>query len=61
MARREEVRAREESQRKEEQRVKEKDVRIKKRETGRGKWVLLGVIGVIIAIRAWQRYKENTL
>ena len=28
---------------------------------GRGKWIILGVLGAILGIRAWQRYKENTL
>src|SRR5271170_3592616 len=28
---------------------------------GRAKWIVLGVVGFIIAVRAWQRYRENTL
>jgi hypothetical protein len=28
---------------------------------GRGKWIVLGVVGLILGMRAWQRYKENTL
>ena len=35
--------------------------RNRKRGEGRGKWIILGIVGVIIAMRAWQRYKENTL
>jgi len=31
------------------------------KDSGRGKWIVLGVVGVILAMRAWQRYKENTL
>lgn len=25
-----------------------------------GKWILVGVVGVIVALRAWQRYHEGT-
>ena len=31
------------------------------KDVGRGKWIVLGVVGGILAMRAWQRYKENTL
>lgn len=31
------------------------------KDVGRGKWIVFGVVGVILAMRAWQRYKENTL
>ena len=34
---------------------------VKKGSSGRGKWIILGVIGVLVALRAWQRYKENAL
>jgi hypothetical protein len=34
---------------------------VKKGSSGRGKWIILGIIGALVAIRAWQRYKENTL
>ena len=30
----------------------------KKRSDGRGKWIILGVISVFVAMRAWQRYNE---
>ena len=34
-------------------------MRQKERNAGRGKWILLGALGIILAMRAWQRYKEN--
>lgn len=30
-----------------------------KGENGVGKWVIVGVVGVIVALRAWQRYQEG--
>jgi hypothetical protein len=51
-------RADEELHRKEEE-AKNKEV--DKKSESRVKWIIIGVVGVIIAIRAWQRYKENTL
>lgn len=34
---------------------------VRRKSDGKGKWIVIGVIGIIIAMRAWQRYKENTL
>jgi hypothetical protein len=34
---------------------------VKRGSSGRGKWIIFGVIGVLVALRAWQRYKENVL
>ena len=34
---------------------------VKRGSSGRGKWIILGVIGILVAMRAWQRYKENVL
>ena len=27
---------------------------------GTGKWIIVGVVGIIVALRAWQRYQEGT-
>ena len=32
-----------------------------KRSEGAAKWIIIGIVGALIAMRAWQRYKENTL
>lgn len=32
-----------------------------KKSDGKAKWIILGIVGALIAMRAWQRYKENTL
>lgn len=32
-----------------------------KKSDGRGKWIIIGIVGALIAMRAWQRYRENTL
>jgi hypothetical protein len=42
-----------------EQPKKEREVAKRKRE-GSGKWWIIGVVGLIVAMRAWQRYKEVT-
>jgi hypothetical protein len=34
---------------------------VQRKSDGMGKWIIIGVIGIIIAMRAWQRYKESTL
>lgn len=39
------------------QREKKKDLGERKRD-GSGKWWIIGVVGFIVAMRAWQRYKE---
>src|SRR5271154_6751040 len=38
---------------------KKEQVAKRKRE-GSGKWWIIGVVGIIVAMRAWQRYKEVT-
>jgi hypothetical protein len=42
-----------------EQPKKEQQVAKRKRE-GSGKWWIIGVVGIIVVMRAWQRYKEVT-
>ena len=32
-----------------------------KKSDGKGKWMIIGILGALIAVRAWQRYRENTL
>jgi len=36
------------------------DARAKK-ESGTRKWIMIGVIGVLVALRAWQRYKQHII
>jgi len=57
----EELRAREELQRKGNKTKGLESSANQKKSDGRGKWIFIGIVGVIIAVRAWQRYKENTL
>ena len=57
----EELRAREELQRKG-YKTKGQDQRGKQKKwDGMGKWIIIGIVAALIAMRAWQRYKENTL
>jgi len=56
----EEARTQEELQRKGEQR-KEMEKAGEKKDGRSGRWIIFGVVGAIIAMRAWQRYKDNTL
>jgi hypothetical protein len=32
----------------------------KRKGDGRGKWIAIGIVGAVIALRAWQRYKEGS-
>jgi len=34
---------------------------IKAKGDGRGKWIVVGIIGILVAMRGWQRWKENAL
>jgi hypothetical protein len=34
---------------------------VKRGSSGTGKWIIFVVIGVLVVLRAWQRYKENVL
>jgi predicted negative regulator of RcsB-dependent stress response len=34
---------------------------VKRGSSGTGKWIIFGVLGVLVVLRAWQRYKENVL
>ena len=57
-------RAEEELKAKEERATKEQTARqheLGKKAAFRGKWIILGAVGVMIALRAWQRYYESTL
>ena len=54
-------RVNEEARIKEEQRgqaIRDKEV-AKRKGDGRGKWAFIGFVGIAIALRAWQRYKEG--
>ena len=54
-------RAEEEIQRKGYQAKEQEQRGNKKKSGGKGKWIIIGIVGVLIAVRAWQRYRENTL
>ena len=53
----------EESRVRDEQQKIERDARqvAKRKSDSAGKWILIGIIGIIVAMRAWQRYNESTL
>lgn len=42
------------------QQFKQREGNKQKGDGGSGKWFLVGVVGVIVALRAWQRYQEGT-
>jgi hypothetical protein len=42
------------------QQYKQQEGNKRKGDGGSGKWLLVGVVGIIVALRAWQRYQEGT-
>jgi hypothetical protein len=42
--------------------LKEQGMEVAKRKgDGRAKWIAIGVVGLVLAMRAWQRYKEGAV